>query len=99
MPLNNNYYNLLYDDVKIWQANLAKKYGIYGFCYYHYWYNGHLLLKKPMEQMLVNKSIDLPFCIAWCNQPWTKSWIGNDQKVLISQTYGDKNECLIIIIT
>ena len=92
IPLNNNYYNLLNDDVKIWQANLAKEYGIYGFCYYHYWYNGHMLLEKPMEQMLKNKKIDMPFCIWWCNQPWTKSWVGNDKKVLISQKYGDENE-------
>lgn len=92
VPLNNNYYNLLDDNVKIWQAQLAKKYGIYGFCYYHYWYNGHMLLEKPMEQMLKNKNVDIPFCIWWCNQPWTKSWVGNDNKVLISQKYGDKNE-------
>lgn len=92
IPLNNNYYNLLDDNVKIWQANLAKEYGIYGFCYYHYWYNGHMLLEKPMEQMLKNKKIDIPFCIWWCNQPWTKSWVGNDKKVLIAQKYGDKDE-------
>lgn len=92
IPLNNNYYNLLDDDVKIWQANLAKEYGIYGFCYYHYWYNGHMLLEKPMEQMLANKKVDIPFCIWWCNQAWTKSWVGNDSKILISQKYGDEKE-------
>ena len=92
IPLNNNYYNLLDDNVKLWQVKLAKEYGIYGFCYYHYWYNGHMLLEKPMEQMLKNKSIDLPFCIWWCNQPWTKSWIGNNDKVLIAQKYGDEKE-------
>lgn len=37
-PLNNNYYCLLDDDAKIWQANLAKEYGVFGFCYYHYWF-------------------------------------------------------------
>ena len=67
-PLNNNYYNLLKDDVKIWQANLAKSYGITGFCYYHYWFNGKLLLEKPMEQMLNNKDIDIGFCISWANE-------------------------------
>ena len=59
VPLNHNYYNLLDDDVKIWQADLAKKYGVYGFCYYHYWFDGKLLLEKPMEQMLENKSLTL----------------------------------------
>ena len=55
IPQNSNYYNLLDDNTKIWQANLAKKYGVYGFCYYHYWFDGHMLLEKPMEQMLKNK--------------------------------------------
>ena len=92
IPLNNNYYNLLDDDVKIWQANLAKKYGIYGFCYYHYWFNGKMLLEKPMEQMLANKNVDIPFCISWCNEPWTSIWVGNERKVLISQHYGNEKD-------
>ena len=92
VPLNNNYYNLLDDDVKIWQAKLAKKYGIYGFCYYHYWFNGKMLLEKPMEQMLVNKKVDIPFCISWCNEPWTSIWVGNARKVLISQHYGGEKD-------
>lgn len=91
IPLNNNYYNLLDDKVKIWQANLAKKYGVYGFCYYHYWFGGKLLLEKPMEQMLENPSIDIPFCISWANEPWTKAWV-NEKKVLIPQFYGGKKE-------
>ena len=72
IPLNNNYYNLLDDDVKKWQVDLAKKYGVYGFCYYHYWFSGHMLLEKPMEQMLMNKEIDLPFCICWANEPYCR---------------------------
>ncbi len=91
VPLNKNYYNLLDDDVKIWQAKIAKEYGVYGFCYYHYWFGGKLLLEKPMEQMLANKSIDIPFCICWANEPWTKIWVG-EKKVLYPQKYGDKKE-------
>ncbi|HBE81131.1 MAG TPA: glycosyl transferase [Firmicutes bacterium] len=89
VPLNNNYYYLLDDNVKIWQAQLAKKYGIYGFCYYHYWFNGKRLLEKPMEEMLRNKKVDLPFCICWANERWTKAWV-NENRVLISQSYGQK---------
>ena len=33
IPLNNNYYDLLKRETKIWQKDLAQKYGIYGFCY------------------------------------------------------------------
>lgn len=92
VPLNENYYNLLDDNVKKWQVDLAKKYGIYGFCYYHYWFSGHMLLEKPMEQMLANKEIDLPFCVCWANEPWTKAWVGDAKKVLIPQNYGREKE-------
>lgn len=93
VPLNENYYNLLDDDVKIWQAKIAKEYGVYGFCYYHYWFNGKLLLEKPMEQMLKNPAVDIPFCISWANEPWTKAWV-NQKEVLIQQFYGGEKEWL-----
>lgn len=92
VPLNDNYYCLLDDDVQVWQANLAKEYGIYGFCYYHYWFDGHMLLEKPMEKMLDNPEVDIPFCICWANEDWTNAWVSADAKTLISQTYGDREE-------
>ncbi|MCD8100238.1 MAG: glycoside hydrolase family 99-like domain-containing protein [Oscillospiraceae bacterium] len=91
IPLNKNYYNLLDEDVQKWQVRLAKEYGIYGFCYYHYWFDGHLLLEKPMENMLKNSDIDLPFCICWANEAWTRAWVG-ETKTLIPQRYGTKKE-------
>lgn len=91
IPMNDNYYNLLDDSVKEWQAKIAREHGIYGFCYYHYWFGGKMLLHKPMEQMLANKAIDIPFCICWANEPWTKAWV-NETKVLIPQKYGDESE-------
>lgn len=87
IPLNNNYYDLLNDNVKKWQVDLAKKYGVYGFCMHHYWFGGKLLLEKPMEQFLDNKKLDIPFCINWANEHWTTSWSGGT-KVLIKQEYG-----------
>lgn len=65
IPLNKNYYNLTDVNALKWQADIAKKYGVYGFCYYHYWFDGHMLMEKPMEIMLQNKEVDLPFCICW----------------------------------
>ena len=67
VPLNNNYYNLLDKKVLEWQVELAKKHGIYGFCMYHYWFDGKLLLEKPIELYLENKDLDLPFCLCWTN--------------------------------
>ena len=46
VPLNNNYYCLLEHSTLKWQANLAKQYGIYGFCIYHYWFGGGYKLWK-----------------------------------------------------
>ena len=92
VPLHSNYYDLLDDEVKKWQVGLAKEYGIYGFCYYHYWFNGKMLLEKPMEQMLNNTDVDLPFCVNWANETWTKAWVGDEKKILIKQEYGDEQE-------
>lgn len=93
VPLDQNYYNLLDDEVKIWQANLAKKYGIFGFCYYHYWFkDGKKLLEKPAEQMLANKKVDLPFCFCWANENWSKNWDGGNREVIIRQNYGGIND-------
>lgn len=89
VPLNDNYYNLTNPDTMIWQAKIAKKYGIYGFCYYHYWFDGKMLMEKPMEIMLKNKAIDIPFCICWANENWTRAWADNDKEILIDQTYGN----------
>lgn len=91
-PLNDNYYNLLDDSVMKWQADLAKKYGIYGFCFYHYWYNGHLLLEKPILNFLKDDTIDFPFCICWANHDWTSTWAGSDVRVIYRQNYRDRED-------
>lgn len=91
IPLNGNYYNLLDNNIKTWQQDLAKQYGIYGFCYYHYWFNGNMLLEKPCEQILNNKEIDLPFCFCWANEAWSMEWTGK-KTVIMPQFYGEKQE-------
>ncbi|MBP3300546.1 MAG: glycoside hydrolase family 99-like domain-containing protein [Clostridia bacterium] len=92
VPLNGNYYNLLDPEVLRWQAKLAREYGVYGFCFYHYWFDGHMLLEKPMELLLREKDIDLPFCVCWANEPWTKAWVSKHDNILIAQRYGDQKE-------
>lgn len=92
MPLNNNYYCLLDDSVMEWQICLAKNNGIYGFCFYHYWFNGHLLLEKPIENYLNNSNLNFPICLCWANPDWTKIWAGKGSEVLISHDYTDKDD-------
>ncbi|MBU3088275.1 glycoside hydrolase family 99-like domain-containing protein [Clostridium gasigenes] len=91
-PLNDNYYSLLDSKTQEWQAKLAQDNGVDGFCYYHYWFNGKMLLEKPMENMLANKNITLPFCISWANEPWARTWDGKDKEVLMPQSYGGEKE-------
>ncbi len=92
VPEGGRYYDLLDDGVKAWQISLAREHGIYGFCYYHYWFGGRLLLEKPLEQVLANKALDFPFCLCWANEHWTKAWEGKSNRILIKQEYGGQEE-------
>lgn len=91
-PLNDNYYNLLEKQTMEWQCDLSKKYGIDGFCYYHYWFDGKLLLEKPIENLLKWKDIDQKFCLSWANEPWTRAWDGGEKQILMQQSYGGEKE-------
>lgn len=96
VPLNNNYYRLLNIDVLQRQANITKKYGIYGFVYYHYWYEEGMLLERPAELMLAHQEVDMPFCFCWANQHWNRGWANKSNVILRKQTYGDKDEWISI---
>lgn len=92
-PLNNRYYDLLDVDTIKWQCDLAQKYGIYGFCFYHYWFgDGRKLLEKPVENMIKRNDINMPFCFSWANEAWTRTWEGpgGEKHVLMSQKYCGK---------
>ena len=94
VPLNDNYYDLSDVETLKWQCELARRYGIYGFCMYHYWFNGHLLLEKPMEMLLAHPEIDINYCISWANGEWRDTWRHKDQKqtrILMSDDYDDEN--------
>ncbi len=92
IPLGGEY-DLMDDNVKIRQAELAKKYGVFGFCYYHYWFKGgRQLLEKPAQQMLKNKTVDLPFCFCWANENWSKNWDGGNREVIMEQDYGTRED-------
>ncbi|MBO4952677.1 MAG: glycoside hydrolase family 99-like domain-containing protein [Lachnospiraceae bacterium] len=92
-PLNDYYYDLTDKNTLRWQADLASKYGVYGFCFYHYWFGDKLLLEKPMELLLANPDINIKYCVCWANEPWTNAWkAGNNCKTLMPQRYGSVQE-------
>ena len=94
VPLNNNYYDLSDIETLKWQCRIAKEYGIYGFCMYHYWFNGHLLLEKPMEMLLAHPEIDIKYCVSWANHDWTDAWKASNRqpKVLIAHNFDDEKD-------
>jgi len=95
VPLNNNYYDLSDESGSVWkwQADLARQYGIDGFCIYHYWFkNSKQELQKPMEILLNYKEIDINYFVCWANEPWKKTWYGNNYEILVDQDYGGIDE-------
>lgn len=82
------YYNLLDPHIRNRQAELAREHGVYGFCYWHYWFgNGKTLLEKPLQEVISSGEPDFPFCLGWANESWTGIWHGSPEKVLMKQEY------------
>lgn len=87
VPLNQNYYDMTKPEALQYQADLAREYSVYGFIYYHYWFNGKLLLEKPCEVLLNHPEIENHFCFCWANETWARTWDGHDTDILIKQEY------------
>src|SRR5579871_2769802 len=87
LPADLGFYDLRVPEVRSAQADLARRYGLSGFCYWHYWFAGRLLLERPFEEVLLTGAPDFPFCIAWANQTWSGIWHGAPNRILIEQTY------------
>ena len=87
LPADLGYYDLRLAATRQAQADLAAKYGIYGFCYYHYWFGGRRILEAPVESILTERSPDFPFMLCWANENWSRNWDGGNREILIRQEY------------
>src|SRR6476646_8034208 len=81
LPADLGFYDLRLPETREAQAALAREHGVFGFCYYHYWFNGRRLLDRPFAEVLSSGQPDLPFCICWANENWTRAWDGQDADV------------------
>ncbi|MDX2479780.1 MAG: glycoside hydrolase family 99-like domain-containing protein [Desulfuromusa sp.] len=91
LPQDLGYYDLRLPEAREAQAALAKQFGIYGFCYYHYWFNGRRILEKPVDAILESGEPDFPFMLCWANENWSRNWDGGFNKVLLEQKYSKED--------
>jgi lipopolysaccharide biosynthesis protein len=92
LPADLGFYDLRLPEVREAQANLASEYGLYGFCYYHYWFQGRQLLERPFNDVLTSGKPDFPFCLCWANESWSRTWLGEERQILIQQTYSEEDD-------
>jgi glycosyltransferase involved in cell wall biosynthesis len=97
LPADLGFYDLRCAETRQSQADLARDYGIHGFCYYHYWFHGKRLLERPFEEVLSSGSPDFPFCLCWANDPWSRRWDGRTQDLLQAQTYSSADDVAHIL--
>ena len=88
IPADLGFYDLRVPEVRTAQADMARAYGIEGFCYYHYWFgSGRRLLERPFNEVVASGKPDFPFCVCWANDTWSGVWHGAPNRVLMQQTY------------
>lgn len=96
IPERLGYYNLENINVMEEQCRLARNYGIYGFCFYYYFFQGENQLEFPVRNFAENPNISFPFCLCWANENWTRRWDGKNEEILLRQRYSYEDMRMLI---
>ena len=96
LPADLGFYDLRSREALAGQAALAKRYGVEGFCVYHYNFGSRRVLSQPMDVVRADPSIPFNWCLCWANENWTKHWDGGEREILLEQSYDDATLATII---
>lgn len=94
LPSDLGFYDLNNSEILRSQIDLATHYGLTGFCFHYYWFQGKKVLQKPLENFLKINPSNFEFSVCWANEPWSRRWDGSDHDVIIPQNHSfedDKN--------
>jgi hypothetical protein len=92
LPRDFGFYDLRVPETRAQQARVAKAHGIDAFCYYHYWFEGHRPLHRVIDDVLEHGTPDMPFCLAWANENWSRHWDASAHEVLLTQRYSPEDD-------